>query len=224
MSLCHLFTFYLSEKEVWEPCGVTWHFVIRLIVFPAGWSPSNLPHTQHFTAAPRPFAIFWIYGSVRTGLQRWKRMPLQDNGKKKQKHTKSHGVTAEQQQFQCAVYSAGWLPVGLMQCFSPWNVSEQSWSQSPKLSETFVFCLRAVTRSGPSDASNREKPFWSNKFCPSPLSLQEFQNLDVIWSDGGRRYATVWQRFQKNVLWFWQWWAGALGKGCLLFPPWLLHR
>lgn len=94
MSLCHLFTFYLSEKEVWEPCGVTWHFVIRLIVFPAGWSPSNLPHTQHFTTVPRPFAIFWIYGSVRTGLQRWERMPLQDNGMKKQKHTKSHSFSA----------------------------------------------------------------------------------------------------------------------------------
>lgn len=80
VSLCHLSTFYLSYKEVWKPCGMTWHFVIRLIVFPAGSSPSNLPHTQHFTTAPRPFVIFWIYGSVRTGHQRGKRIHLQDNG------------------------------------------------------------------------------------------------------------------------------------------------
>lgn len=109
VSLCHLSTLYLLYKEVWKPCGVTWHFVIRLIVFPAGSSPSNLPHTQHFTTAPRPFAIFWIHGSVRTGHERWKRIHLRDRGAKKKKQAKSHRVTAESKQFNS--FSALCIPL-----------------------------------------------------------------------------------------------------------------
>lgn len=55
----HFFILYLSYKEVWEPCGVIWHFVIRLIKFPAGSSPSNLPH-RHTTPheCTRAFHVF----------------------------------------------------------------------------------------------------------------------------------------------------------------------
>lgn len=143
MSFCHLSTFYLSYKEVWKPCGMTWHFVIRLIVFPAGSSPSNLSHTQHFTTAPRPFVIFWIYGSVRTGHQRGKRIHLQDNeSEKKQKQTKSHRGTVEEQ-----AVSALCISLFISNCSHAIFSSPirsvcrggRGLSQLPKLSKNFCF-------------------------------------------------------------------------------------
>lgn len=166
VSLCHLFTFYLSEKEVWEPCGVTWHFVIRLIVFPAGWSPSNLPHTQHFTTAPRPFAIFWIYGSVRTGLQRWKRMPLQDNGMKKQK-SQSNCRTA--MVLVCCVFhglTSSWSHIIFFPhemscnkvCLSPQNCQKLLFSVS-ELWRVLVRMTRVIVRSLSDKISSVLLPF-----------------------------------------------------------------
>lgn len=55
----HFFSLYLSNKAVWRPCGLIWHLVIRLIMFPAGWSPSNLSH-RHTTPCDcnRTFLLF----------------------------------------------------------------------------------------------------------------------------------------------------------------------
>lgn len=67
----HPFTLYLSYVEVWKPCGVIWHFVIRLIMFPAGSSPSNLRNARtHTRTAPGPIHFSWVYGSVKNWTPR----------------------------------------------------------------------------------------------------------------------------------------------------------
>lgn len=76
----HFFSLYLSNEAGGRPCGLIWHLVIRLIMFPAGWSPSNLSH-RHTTPCDciRTILLFlfsvpffsnlWLYGSLRTERQ-----------------------------------------------------------------------------------------------------------------------------------------------------------
>lgn len=68
----HSFTLYLSYKEVQKPWGGIWHFVIRLIMFPAGPSPPNLPHT-HATACDC-IRFFYFLLSLRVTENWTKRM------------------------------------------------------------------------------------------------------------------------------------------------------
>lgn len=230
----NFFTLHLSDKEVWKPCGVDLTFCHQADYVSCRFIPFKPPTQAHDTSQKCIRAlhfVFWVYGSVRTGCQGCRQgwTVTAVGGAKDRKMLFKENLTQETDCVPSGCW--GWVSAFLFfrgsvlwshgQCCGHMVIAHGAflslcWECIP----TSVLLRRLFkTVSWANDASSCETHFLTP---PSKNSQIRVLSCNLIaWKQEITDCVTA---CKEKLLWTGQWWAGASGRGCLLFPPWQLHR